>query len=421
MIAWFGVQYAGAIVVPVETGLSVEQIDNIAQASGMKASIVDEEARDSFGGALEGAFDLHVVTARGASEGLELPEPSGDDVASILYTSGTTGSPKGVMLTHANFLAMIASLAKIFPLQEDRLLSVLPLHHTFEFSCGLLLPLSRGARVVYLDEVNGDRLTHGLKVGKITLHGGVPASGSFLERKIRNQVDDRGPVARWALTWAWRSIALWGNRPAWTLVVCSLVRYTSVWEATFAFLSPGVRLFRRALQKLLRVLGTAEGYGLTESSPVLTVAKGHPGAKIGHVGKAVPGVEVKIRSQIRRGSERFWPRSPNVMKGYFQDEEATAQVLDEEGWLRTGDLGRLDHRDRLSIVGRAKDVVVTSSEKTSTSTTPRPSWARSIVFRSTAWLGWMTLGEANASACWSCLLGSGERSGCGVVSMRKSP
>jgi long-chain acyl-CoA synthetase len=119
----------------------------------------------------------------------------------------------------------------------------------------------------------------------------------------------------------------------------------------------------KSTQELFSGLGLhlAEGYGLTESSPVLTVAKGYPGAKIGHVGRPVPGVEVKIESPNAEGVGEVLARGDNVMKGYYENEAATRAVLDEDGWLRTGDLGRLDHRDRLTIVGRAKDVVVTAS------------------------------------------------------------
>src|SRR5205823_9483577 len=120
-----------------------------------------------------------------------------DDVASLLYTSGTTGTPKGVMLTHANFTSLIAALAPIFPLGPgDRVLSVLPLHHTFEFTCGLLLPFSRGARVAYVGEITGDRIARGLELGKATAMVGVPALWQVLERRILAQVDARGPIAR---------------------------------------------------------------------------------------------------------------------------------------------------------------------------------------------------------------------------------
>src|SRR5262249_56774818 len=119
-----------------------------------------------------------------------------DDVAALIYTSGTTGSPKGVELSHANLSALVAALAPLFPLGKgDRVLSVLPLHHTFELTCGMLLPLSRGARIVYLDELNAERLEHGLKSGRITAMVGVPALWEMLERKLAARVAERGSFA----------------------------------------------------------------------------------------------------------------------------------------------------------------------------------------------------------------------------------
>src|SRR6202042_3724749 len=119
------------------------------------------------------------------------------DVASILFTSGTTGTPKGVKLSHANFTSLIAQLAPLFPLRPgDRVLSVLPLHHTFEFTCGLLLPLSRGARVVYVNERTAEGVAEGLRAARATAMVGVPSLWQLRERRILNQVDSRGPFAR---------------------------------------------------------------------------------------------------------------------------------------------------------------------------------------------------------------------------------
>jgi long-chain acyl-CoA synthetase len=365
VVAWFGIQYAGCIGVPVEPGLTELQAANIAAAARVKAAILDAESKEAFGSVIAGkVLEMHSLTAPGAFDALELPTPDGDDIASILYTSGTTGVPKGVMLTHANFLAMIASLAKPFPLtEEDRLLSVLPLHHTFEFSCGLLLPLSRGARIVYLDEVTGERLTHGLKVGRITCMAGVPALWQLLERRIRSQVTERGTVAQLGFDMGLEINRIVGKT---TGLDVGRLFFGQVHErlgGNIRLLISGGSALPKSTQELFSGLGLylSEGYGLTESSPVLTVAKGYPGAKFGHVGKALPGVKIKIDAPNDDGVGEVLARGPNVMKGYFENEEATSAVLDGDGWLRTGDLGHLDHKDRLTIVGRAKDVVVTSS------------------------------------------------------------
>ncbi len=190
-IAYFGILRAGAVAVPIDPALDDAARTNLI-VDCAAAAVVSDDVRIAH----PNAFAIHALTL--ADDALTPPtiEVSGDDVASLLYTSGTTGKPKGVRLTHANFAALVASLAPLFPLSgKDRTLSVLPLHHTFEFTCGLLLPLSRGAHVMYLDELSGHRLAEGLSAGKITAMVGVPALWQLLERRIVSEIEARGAVA----------------------------------------------------------------------------------------------------------------------------------------------------------------------------------------------------------------------------------
>ena len=123
--------------------------------------------------------------------------PKADDLASLIFTSGTTGRPKGVMLSHRNFASLLSKLAGVFDIDKhDGLLSVLPLHHTFEFTAGLLMPLMRGAQITYLDEIDADALTHAFDEGNITGMVGVPALWQLLHRKVDKTVADRGPWAK---------------------------------------------------------------------------------------------------------------------------------------------------------------------------------------------------------------------------------
>ena len=365
VVGYFGVLYAGAVAVPMDPTSSPEQARHIGEAARLRAALLDDRAREDFGDGLGcRLLSLGALTAPGPGEGLPELEPDGDRLASILFTSGTTGDPKGVMLTHANFAAMVASLGRIFPLtQRDRLLSVLPLHHTFEFSCGLLLPLSMGSRILYLDEITGDKLSYGLREGRITAMVGVPALWQILERRIRGQVREKGSLVELAVDAALELNRSIGRSTGLDLGRLFFGSIHSRLGGNIRLLISGGAALPRETHALFSGLGLplAEGYGLTEAAPVLSAAVPKPGARHGSVGKPVPGVEIKIADPDDEGVGEVLARGPNVMKGYYQNDRATHAVLDEQGWLATGDLGRIDHRGRLIIMGRAKDVVVTAS------------------------------------------------------------
>ena len=365
-IAYFGILRAGATAVPVDPALLATNLANVLRASQAKIAIFDEKLVGKAGAeALREVpsvklLDLHAVAAfDGTLEPPVIERIAASDVASLIYTSGTTGTPKGVMLTRGNFTALIAALAPVFPLGKlDRTLSVLPLHHTFEFTCGLLLPLSRGARVVYLDELNGDRLAKAMKETRVTAMVGVPALWQLLERRILTQVEERGAVVEKVF-----DVSLMVNRliEENTGLDLGRVLFGPVHGAlggNIRYLISGGAALPPSTAKLFAGLGLplAEGYGLTEASPVLTVAK--RGSKPGSVGKPVPGVEIRIEAPNAEGVGEVWARGANVMLGYAGDQEATDQVLTADGWLRTGDLGKLDRKGSLSLAGREKDVIV---------------------------------------------------------------
>ncbi len=369
-IAFFGILYAGGSVVPLDEKIEADAAANLARASKAKVFLADARVR--------GRVRADVDAARGggiewldvwdaAEPGAPLAEPhvgAGDDVAALIYTSGTTGTPKGVMLTHENLTALVAALSPLFPLTKgDRVLSVLPLHHTFELTCGMLLPLSRGARIVYLDELTAERLESGLKSGRITAMIGVPALWEMLERRITTRVAEHGKLASHVFDFAVELSRTLGKSVG---VDAGRILFGPVHSGLgghLRYLVSGGAALPEKTHHLFSGLGLhlAEGYGLTEAAPVLTVASGGPGARSGHVGKAVPGVEVRIDAPNASGVGEVLARGPNVMLGYSDDEAATKRVIDADGWLHTGDLGKLDSRGNLVIVGRAKDVIVTSA------------------------------------------------------------
>lgn len=364
-VAYFGILRAGAVAIPLDPSLEIEQAETIAATAQGRAALLDSDSATRFGEALGvPCLSLSATTAPGPCEGLPELVISSDDIASILFTSGTTGEPKGVLLSHANFCSLLGSLAQVFELgAEDRILSVLPLHHTFEFTCGLLLPLSRGTRVVYLDEISSERLSTTLRDARITAMVGVPALWQLLERRMMSQVTERGPLVRTLFDgglelnrWLGKTAGIDAGRLLFGTVHQGL-------GGNIRLLISGGAALPRDTHQFFAGLGLhlAEGYGLTEAAPVLTVDAAGPGTRPGSVGRAIPGVELKILEPDGEGVGEVLARGPNIMAGYFRNEEATEAVLSEDGWLHTGDLGRLDHRGRLVVVGRAKDVVVTAS------------------------------------------------------------
>ena len=368
-IAYFGILRAGATAIPVDKDYEAGPLRRVLEASKSKVALLDDHVVE-----LEDApcprWDLHHSTREwDAEDGGDAPvipeiQIEGEDLASILYTSGTTGDPKGVMLSHENFTALIASLVPLFPLdREDRMVSVLPLHHTFEFTCGLMLPLSRGTRVIYLDEINGDRLTKGLKVGRATAMVGVPALWELLERRIQSKVSERGKVAETVFNTLVEFNRSMGRSLGFDLGRVLFAPVHDELGGNLRTVISGAASLPKDVHKTFQGLGLhlAEGYGLTEAAPVLSVAKASAKNKGGHVGKAIPGVELKIDAPNEDGVGEVLAKGPNVMKGYAENEDATKASFTEDGWLRTGDLGTLDKRGRLRIVGRSKEVILTTN------------------------------------------------------------
>jgi long-chain acyl-CoA synthetase len=393
-IAFFGIQYAGASAVPLDSNIELAACEVVLKASRARVLMTDAKVRERLlvglgaqivftdlagsvppGQPAPRGLELNGNSAHAATNGAapallepgpatsagENRRPAPEDVAVLIYTSGTTDTPKGVMLSHYNLTSLVASLAPLFPLEhDDRLLSVLPLHHTFELTCGLLLPLSRGARVVYLDSVTRERMTETLSAANITAMVGVPALWESLERQIHARIEERGPIAGKLFEFALSLSRALGDHlglDAGRLLFGPV--HASLGGQLRLLVSGGAAL-PASTHKLFAGLGLhlAEGYGLTEASPVVSVARAAAGAKPGHVGQAVPGVEIRIDTPDAEGVGEVLVRGPNVMLGYADNEAATRAVLDQDGWLRTGDLGRLDKRQQLSIVGRQKEVIV---------------------------------------------------------------
>ena len=290
-----------------------------------------------------------------------------DDLATIIYTSGTTGRPKGVMLTHNNILSNVVASATRFPVDsEARCISFLPLSHIYERML-MYLYMYSGVSIHFqesLDEL-GDRI----REVEPDVFTAVPRLLEKIYDKIVAKGDELTGVKRnlffWALDLGHR-YEVHGRSPWYNLQLAIARKLIfSKWQAALGGKTRIVASGSAALQpRLARVFTAAgipimEGYGLTESSPVISVNElANDGMRFGSVGRPIPGVQVKIAED-----GEILAKGPNIMVGYYKDEENTRATLDEDGWLHTGDIGEVTAEGFLRITDRKKEIFKTSGGK----------------------------------------------------------
>jgi long-chain acyl-CoA synthetase len=368
VLGFFAVVGAGAAAVPLDPALSADELRAICRVAQPAAALCSAPFRRRFGpiadacGAplaemlfedLRRPFILH-------NKAPSKTELSKETLASVVFTSGTTGSPKGAMLTHGNFTAEVLMLSRIFELDpSDTVLSLLPLHHCFEFTCGMLLPLASGAHIVYPRSVNAGTLGKTLTEVKPTALIGVPAIWQAIHRRIVEQIEQRGAAFKAAFE---QLRALNHSLERELGMDLGNVVFRPLHEALGGRLrlavSGGAALAGETAEFFNDIgLRLLEGYGLTEAAPVVSVARPDEPLRVGSVGKPLSGLEVRLASAEGSQNGEILVRGHNVMKGYFRNPAATLEAL-KDGWLHTGDLGRFDDEGRLYIVGRSKDIIV---------------------------------------------------------------
>ena len=379
-MTYFGALKAGATVVPIAHESSVAEVVNIVKASEAAGLVIDEELFSKRSGLARSLREAGLTTRiwrfeqvfAVQDEQLEQERKQSlharvqpDTLASLLFTSGTTGKPKGVMLSHRNFAFMVSELARVFEFGvRDGMLSVLPLHHTFEFSAGLLMPLSRGAQITYLSELNGESISSALKKGHVTAIVGVPALWDLLRRRVMQKLTDRSALLEPAV----KALAA-GNyqlrkKTGVDLGMLLFLPVHAGFGGRIRYLISGASALPAEVMKTFQGMGFNfyEGYGLTETAPVLTVTPPDGQPVPGSVGKPLPGVELKIDNPDGAGVGEVLARGRNLMLGYWRDEQATQNAI-RDGWFHTGDLGRFDADGNLFIVGRSKEVIIDSNGK----------------------------------------------------------
>ncbi|MFQ5988948.1 MAG: AMP-binding protein [Candidatus Methylomirabilales bacterium] len=378
-VAYLGIVVAGATAVPLDAQLGEQEVENLLRHSESRAVIVSEAELtkvQSLIALLPLRPQIILLDEKappgihGLSEILQsreeatLPSPSPEAIASILYTSGTTGIPKGVMLSHSNFLSNSTSVRDLQVCgPEDNVLALLPLHHVYPFMITFLGPLLFGARVTFLHSLKPPDLLECMQETRVTILAGVPQLLSLLHRGIFQEVTKKPLPIRVLFTLL---LGLSGAARQYLGMNAGRLFFSQIHRRFGGRLrilaSGGAKLDPTVGRDFYRLGFTVlEGYGLTETSPLVTSTP-MTESRFESVGVPLPGVRVRIMEPNPEGIGEIAIQGPNVMQGYFKDAKETAQSF-RDGWFLSGDLGYLDANGYLYITGRLKEVIVLSTGK----------------------------------------------------------
>jgi long-chain acyl-CoA synthetase len=293
------------------------------------------------------------------------------DILCILYTSGTSGTPKGAVLTHQNVVSNIKSLLPLFPIHPgDKTLSFLPFSHIFErTSCFAYMAF--GANIYFSQKL--ERVNHDFRSVRPIFCTTVPKTLERMYEILEEKRQQRKGLERMFVKWAMRvgeqfksekrKGFLFGFK-LFIARVLVLYRWRSALGGKLKFMIVGAAALRPEIGRLFSAAGVMmlSGYGMTEASPFITVNRPEPGMnKFGTVGLPGPGVEIKLDNPNEQGEGEILVRGPNIMQGYFNRPELNAEVFTADGWFRTGDIGKMVSKRFLAITDRKKDIFKTSS------------------------------------------------------------
>jgi long-chain acyl-CoA synthetase len=357
---YLAIQWAGGTVIPLDARLTDVERRFLMDFAGVKGVICSkdylmemEEAKKE----LKFDFILSMEDLDKIFEkykGIDRVELDSEDLAEILFTSGTTGSPKGVMLTHKNIMSDLEGLYQIIDVNEnDVFFSILPLHHVYECTGGFLAPIYVGASVAYASSLRPNVMLEEMREIRPTVWLTVPLVLEKIYQKILKTLNEQKGFKKVLIN----LMKTFAKERLSKRIKASLgldrVRYV---------ISGGAAL-PEWVSKGLEDLGfpILQGYGLSETSPILTLNPPHsPRNK--SVGLPIPGVEIRLFEVNERGEGEIAAKGPMVMKGYYKNEKATKEVF-YDGWFLTGDIGYFDEDGYLYITGRKKAVIVTKGGK----------------------------------------------------------
>ncbi len=380
-VAYLGTLFAGATVVPIDYGLHDGEIENLLAASKPRMFFVDEEKIGHFSSVKDSGrvlslskkhresyvYDLVPEGRPKAAKLAKIRVASENDTAAILFTSGTTGTPKGVMLSHKNLVSdcyIAQTNLRIF--ETDVFYALLPIHHAYTMLAVFIEAISVGAEAVLGKSMASSRMLKELREAKVTMFLGVPLLFNKLLAGILRGIRDKGLIVYGAMkvlmgvSYLVKKVT--GKNPGKKLFAAVLEK-AGISSLRIAICGGGP--LAASVFRAFNELGIdfIQGYGLTETSPIVALNP-RERFKVKSVGRYFPPyMEMKIIDPDAKGVGEVAVRGPMVMQGYYNMPEETAKVLSPDGWLRTGDLGRLDDRCYLYLCGRAKNVIVTDGGK----------------------------------------------------------
>ncbi len=349
-IAFLAALRAGAILVPLDVASLPDFAHKIAERTSATAAIVSAQTRERAAGLGLPLYDMERLPDLSRSkERLPKAALTGEDLAEVVFTSGTTGDPKGAMLTHRNILSNTLAAVQIFPIgPKQRLISILPLSHMFEQLAGFFAALASGASVVYPTSRQPAVLRRTFADYHVTMVLITPAIVRSLFTAIERRAEAEGKRALFA------RLRRWARRLPFPLRRLLFVTVHRQFGGRLRYIVSGGAALEPALGEAWRDLGVdvLQGYGTTECSPAVSFNRLERN-RMGSVGVPVPGVEVRIAPD-----SEVLVHGPNVFKGYWENEDATRACLDADGWYHTGDLGEFDADGFLWLKGRKKDMIV---------------------------------------------------------------
>lgn len=358
-VSYFAITSAGMVAVPILPDFTSDELDLIIGHSEAKAILVSDKLYTKLSKETLERMNivirtkgLNVISQR-VEERAEKRTPKPEDLAAIIYTSGTTSKPKGVMLSHYNIAIQTTIITPIFEYNEnDVLLSILPLAHTYECTLGMIYPFSRGAQVHYMDRPpTASALMPALAQVRPTVIASVPL---IMEKIYRSKVlptFQKRAITRKLYSWDW-------SRKLLHKVAGNSLK--KLFGGRMRFFAIGGAKFDSEAERFLYEAGFPYGigYGLTETAPLLAGAVGDM-VRIGSTGPALPAVQIRldnINPETKQGE--IVAKTPSCMIGYFKNEQATKDAFTEDGWFRTGDLGYIAEDGWIFIKGRLKNMIV---------------------------------------------------------------